>query len=79
MNIIRGKSDLKKQNLQTAQAQVAIPDMAVEVIDVIRTYHVGGSDVMALRGVNLQIKPGAWIGVKGRSGSGRRLMSFKRE
>jgi ABC-type lipoprotein export system ATPase subunit len=44
---------------------------AVEVENVIRTYKVGGSEVMALRGVNLQVMPGKWIGVKGRSGSGK--------
>jgi len=74
MNIFRAKSDLKKQNLQVAQpgaATAAIAEMAVEVIDVVRTYRVGGSDVMALRAINLAVPAGKWIGVKGRSGSGK--------
>ena len=48
-----------------------LADFAVEVIDMVRTYKVGGNEVMALRGVNLQVQPGKWIGVKGRSGSGK--------
>jgi putative ABC transport system ATP-binding protein len=71
MNIFRGKSDLVKQNLQTAQTQPPTGEMAIEVINVVRTYRVGGSNVMALRSINLNIKPGKWIGVKGRSGSGK--------
>ena len=71
MNIFRAKSDLKKQNLQMAQPTAAIAEMAVEVIDVVRTYRVGGSDVMALRAINLAVPAGKWIGVKGRSGSGK--------
>ena len=46
-------------------------EYAIEVDNVVRTYKVGGNEVMALRGINLQVKPGRWIGVKGRSGSGK--------
>ena len=48
-----------------------IDEVAVETIGVTRTYRVGGSDVMALRGIDLQVKAGKWIGVRGRSGSGK--------
>lgn len=71
MNFNRGKSELIQNNVQITREQPATDEYAIEVIDVVRTYRVGGSDVMALRGVNLQIKPGTWIGVKGRSGSGK--------
>jgi ABC-type lipoprotein export system ATPase subunit len=76
MNNHREKTELKKREAAGAASTVAVsagavPDLAVETIDVIRTYRVGGTDVMALRGINLQVKPGTWIGVKGRSGSGK--------
>ncbi len=71
MKIFRAKSDTKKENAQSGKP-VQVPDeMAIEVIDVKRTYRVGGSDVMALRGINLSVKAGKWIGIKGRSGSGK--------
>ena len=46
-------------------------EYAIEVDNVVRTYKVGGNEVLALRGINMQVKPGRWIGVKGRSGSGK--------
>src|SRR5512139_1222324 len=43
----------------------------VQVIDVVRTYRLGGSNVFALRGVNLAVEPGTFVALKGRSGSGK--------
>ncbi len=47
------------------------PELAVEVIDIVRTYRVGSNEVQALRGVSLEVRSGRWIGVRGRSGSGK--------
>jgi putative ABC transport system ATP-binding protein len=72
MNTQREKSPLKnKTNAAVSPVAEAAAEFAVETIDVVRTYRVGGNDVMALRGINLQVGPGKWIGVKGRSGSGK--------
>jgi putative ABC transport system ATP-binding protein len=75
---MRNKEDkMEVKNQQTSSAvATATPEpnaaeWAVEVENVVRTYRVGGNDVMALRGINLQVKPGTWIGIKGRSGSGK--------
>lgn len=43
----------------------------VQVKDLVRTYRVGAADVLALRGVNLQVETGRFIALKGRSGSGK--------
>ncbi len=43
----------------------------VQVIDVVRTYRLGSSNVFALRGVNLTVEPGTFVALKGRSGSGK--------
>jgi ABC-type lipoprotein export system ATPase subunit len=58
-------------SLNGAVPAIEEAEYAVEAMNLVRTYRVGGSDVMALRGVTLQVKPGRWIGVKGRSGSGK--------
>jgi len=44
---------------------------AIEVSDLHRTYHTGKLEVHALRGVDLQVKTGRFVAVKGRSGSGK--------
>jgi putative ABC transport system ATP-binding protein len=62
--------DTKVMN-DNAPAGTEASEYAVEVENVVRTYKVGGNEVLALRGINLQVKPGKWIGVKGRSGSGK--------
>jgi len=43
----------------------------VETHDLWRIYTVGGQEVPALRGVDLQVKAGSFTAVKGRSGSGK--------
>ncbi len=45
--------------------------LAVETVDLVRAYKVGNNDVLALRGLSIQVKAGRWVGVKGRSGSGK--------
>jgi ABC-type lipoprotein export system ATPase subunit len=44
---------------------------ALEATDVWRTYKVGTREVQALRGVQLQIRVGRFVALKGRSGSGK--------
>ena len=65
--------DTKVKNGQASALADGTPssEYAIEVDNVIRTYKVGGNEVMALRGINLHVRPGRWIGVKGRSGSGK--------
>jgi putative ABC transport system ATP-binding protein len=49
-------------------------DNATVVVDakgLVRTYTIGQTRVYALRGVNLQVKTGEFVAVKGRSGSGK--------
>jgi putative ABC transport system ATP-binding protein len=43
----------------------------IELRDVWRTYHVGDSDVHALRAVNLEINEGDYLALMGPSGSGK--------
>ena len=45
--------------------------IAVETVDLVRAYKVGANEVLALRGLSIEVKAGRWVGVKGRSGSGK--------
>jgi len=44
---------------------------AVEAVNVRRIYRVGKREVHALRGINMQVKQGEFVALKGRSGSGK--------
>ncbi len=46
-------------------------DVMVRTVDLVRTYQLGAEPVHALRGVNLEIKRGQFVTLKGRSGSGK--------
>jgi len=43
----------------------------VKTVDVVRTYQLGGEPVHALRGVNIEVRRGQFVALKGRSGSGK--------
>lgn len=43
----------------------------IHVRDLKRSYRVGGTDVVALRGINLDVKSGEFVGIIGVSGSGK--------
>jgi ABC-type lipoprotein export system ATPase subunit len=49
----------------------ATNDLAVHVSDVTRSYTIGDEKVMALRGISLSMPEGAFVGLMGRSGSGK--------
>ena len=44
---------------------------AIQTDDLWRVYKLGDQEIPALRGLNLRIKPGTFISLKGRSGSGK--------
>lgn len=46
-------------------------NLVVEVENLSRTFHLGRSEVQALRGVNLKVGAGEFVASKGRSGSGK--------
>lgn len=53
-------------------SEAPITTQAIEAVDVWRIYQVSGrQEVAALRGVNLSIRPGSFLALKGRSGSGK--------
>ncbi len=45
--------------------------VAIQVDGLTRTYAMGGQDIPALRGVNMQVPAGRFMALKGRSGSGK--------
>ncbi len=54
-----------------AEAPEQRDDIILRLVDVVRTYQVGGEDVRALAGVSLAVRRGEFLAVMGRSGSGK--------
>src|SRR5512133_478486 len=54
-----------------AMTETSAPPDAIETADLWRIYKTGAQDVTALRGVNLKLKQGSFVALKGRSGSGK--------
>jgi ABC-type lipoprotein export system ATPase subunit len=55
----------------TANGFVPVRDTVLLVRDLVKRYHVGGGDVIALRHVNLMVREGQFIAIRGRSGAGK--------
>ena len=47
------------------------PYLAVHVTDAVKTYPLGGSEVVALGGISLDVREGEFVAIVGRSGSGK--------
>src|SRR5579859_3453883 len=45
--------------------------LAIELRQVVKTYHSAAGSFTALHGVDLQVKPGELVGIIGKSGSGK--------
>ncbi len=45
--------------------------MLIDLVDIVREYHVGGETVRALAGVSIAIERGEWVAIIGQSGSGK--------
>ncbi len=64
-------NQLVNQPVNQPVNQEADAAYAIETIDLQRVYRRGAESVYALRGVDLAIRPGSFIALKGRSGSGK--------
>jgi putative ABC transport system ATP-binding protein len=67
------EADMSAEDNKVTLAEQSEADMAplVRTEEVTRIFHVGETEVAALRGVNLTVPPGVFAVLKGRSGSGK--------
>ena len=60
-----------ESGLETMKYDVAKATAIVRTRELTRVYHVGAREIPALQGVNLAVRPGQVVALRGRSGSGK--------
>jgi putative ABC transport system ATP-binding protein len=58
----------------TATRVSGAPHPVIRLTNVVKRYSMGSNDVLAMRGVNLEVQPGEMIAIIGASGSGKSTM-----
>ncbi len=58
---------MDKQNIPSGNGS----DQVVQVIDVVKSFPVGGGEVTILKGISFDVKPGEFVSIVGPSGNGK--------